>query len=164
MRTYKLFRIDVKGHLFPLYVNANKEIPVGVWLKAEEGELAKDGKHVKSKLGPLSYRPGWHSGEYPVATHIGEKADKGDSKPSYRPSWQVWAECEVHTDVDYTCQAGRWGLKRLPVHGGYWFKTNANMTGAWFISGEIRVNRILSDKEVADINAKFGVSDLPRRK
>lgn len=87
-----------------------------------------------NKLGPLSYRPGWHSGEYPVAIHIGEKADKGDSKPSYRPSWQVWAECEVHTDVDYTCQAGRWGLKRPPS-----MVANTNMTGAWFISGEIRV-------------------------
>jgi predicted PurR-regulated permease PerM len=31
---------------------------------------------VKSKLGPLAYRPGWHAGDVPIATHIGEFTDE----------------------------------------------------------------------------------------
>lgn len=160
MKTYKLFNLK-NGQLYPLYVNANQPLEIGKWLKAEEGEKTPDGK-VKSKLGKLAYRPGFHSGNCPVALHIGKKANPKDSKPSYRAENQVWAECEVHTDVDYTAEAGRFGLKRIPVNGGYWFKTNSNMCGKWFISGEIKILRILTDEEVEAINAPLGIHDLPR--
>ena len=54
---YKL--LHKKGDkLFPLYVLSNEEVPVGVWLDAKEGEKLQNGK-VKSKLGPLQFRPGW---------------------------------------------------------------------------------------------------------
>lgn len=162
MITYKLFRIK-NGKLYPLYVNANKPTPLGIWLKAEAGELTPDGK-VKSRLGKLAYRPGWHSGDMPVACHIGEKQVATDKFPSYRPDNQVWCECEVHTNIDYTNEAGKHGLKHIPDNGGYWFKTNPNMIGRWYISGEIKVNRILTDFEVNAINKKDGVFDLPRRK
>lgn len=58
---YKLFRVSKKypGKLFPLYVNANTNIPIGEWISAEPGERLENGK-VKSKLGPLRYRPGFH--------------------------------------------------------------------------------------------------------
>ena len=51
---YKLFRIlkSQPGKLFPLYVYATEEIPIGEWLKAKEGQKTENGK-VKSKLGPL---------------------------------------------------------------------------------------------------------------
>ena len=160
MKVYKLFRLK-QGMLYPLYVNANTPVPLGIWLKAQEGERTPDGK-VKSRLGKLAYRPGWHSSDVPVALHIGKKKSKSDVKPSYRPSEQVWCECEVHTDVDYTLEAGRYGLNHVPDNGGYWFKTNSNMLGRWYISGELKVNKILSDKEVEKINAKSGVFDLPR--
>lgn len=162
MITYKLFRLK-HGKLYPLYVNASKPTPLGVWLDAEAGERTSDGK-VKSRLGKLTYRPGWHSGDMPVALHIGEKRKPSDAKPSYRPSEQVWCECEVKTDNDYTKEAGRYGLKSIPKNGGYWFKTNSNMIGRWYISGEIKVNKILTDKEVNAINKRDGVFDLPRRK
>ena len=162
MITYKLFNLK-KGKLYPLYVNASKETPIGKWLPAETGALSADGKHVKSKLGALSFRPGWHSGNVPVALHIGEKKNKTDKAPSYRPAQQVWCECEVHTEVDYTAKAGRYGLKYIPANGGYWFKTNSNMYGKWYISGEIKVNRILTDSEVYAINEMYGVHDLPRK-
>lgn len=161
MITYKLFRLK-QGQLYPLYVNANKPTPLGVWLEAEAGELTSDGK-VKSRLGKLAYRPGWHSGDMPVALHIGEKEKPSDKFPSYRAANQVWCECEVHADRDYSQEAGKHGLKRIPVGGGYWFKTNPNMLGRWYISGEIKVNRILSDEEVNAINKRDGVFDLPRR-
>lgn len=160
MKTYKLFRLK-QGELYPLYVNADKPIPLGVWLKVEEGERTANGK-VKSRLGALAFRPGWHSVDMPVALHIGKKKYKADAKPSYRPKEQVWCECEVHTDIDYTSEAGRYGLKYIPVNGGYWFKTNPNMVGRWHISGEIKVNKILSDADVYAINKKDGVFDLPR--
>ena len=161
MITYKLFRLK-QGQLYPLYVNANKPTPLGIWLEAEAGERTLDGK-VKSRLGKLAYRPGWHSGNMPVALHIGEKANPADTHPSYRPTNQVWCECEVHTDIDYSTTAGRYGLKSIPVGGGYWFKTNPNMVGSWYISGEIKVNRILTDTEVNAINKRDGVFDLPRK-
>ena len=66
---YKLLR--KKGDkLFPLYVLSNEEVPVGVWLDAKEGEKLQNGK-VKSKLGPLQFRPGWHLSDIPLAVHIG---------------------------------------------------------------------------------------------
>lgn len=63
MRTakgYKLFRVlkTQPGKIFPLYVNASESIPIGKWIKAEYGEINEDGK-VKSKLGPLRFRPGF---------------------------------------------------------------------------------------------------------
>ena len=77
---YKLFKVKAsqKGKLFPLYVLADKETPIGVWLKAEEGTKSSDGSHVKSKLGDLCYRPGWHLSDYPLATHIGAKDKNGN--------------------------------------------------------------------------------------
>lgn len=74
---YKLFRVDPKhpGKLFPLFVNANKPVETGKWIDAEEGSKSKTGK-VKSKLGDLAYRPGWHSGDVPIATHIGDKDEE----------------------------------------------------------------------------------------
>lgn len=161
MKTYKLFNIK-NGKLYPLYVNTTKPFEIGKWLIAEEGEKTPDGK-VKSKLGKLAYRPGFHSSNVPVALHIGKKANPKDAKPAYRPQNQVWAECEVHTEIDYATEAGKHGLKKIPYNGGYWFKTNPNMYGKWYISGEIKILRILSDKEVNDINKAFGVYDLPRK-
>lgn len=55
---YKLFRTK-NGKLYPLYVLTNKETPVGKWIEAECGEMSENGK-VKSKLGELAYRAGWH--------------------------------------------------------------------------------------------------------
>lgn len=46
---YKLFRTK-NGKLYPLYVLANKETPVGKWIEAECGEMSENGK-VKSRLG-----------------------------------------------------------------------------------------------------------------
>jgi len=178
IKGYKLFKVkkNSPGKIFPLFVDANSSIPIGKWLDAEAGELTDKGK-VKSKLGPLAYRPGWHSGDVPVATHIGDSGD-GTSKPKYRSSDHVWGEVEIPADVDWQEEANKRAKKnkkgemvlntahitdQIPTNGFYRYKTNPNMTGNWIISGAIKVNRILSDEEVEQINKSHGVADLPRK-
>lgn len=160
MKAYKLCRLGKDGKIYPLYVLANNPLPIGVWLEAEEGIMASDNKHVKSRLGNLSFRPGFHCSDYCVATHIGEKENKSDKMPSYRPSNQVWIECDIKTDIHYPDHKS---LRQIPKDGYYRFKTNSNMTGDWIITGAIKINKVLTDGEVEEINNKFGVRDLPRR-
>lgn len=177
VKAYKLF-IMKGGKLYPLYVHANKPIPLNKWVEAEVGPMTDKGK-VKSKLGALAFRPGWHSGNMPMATHIGGKSDKTKKKPDYRPDNQVWAEIEVPADVNWQKVANERARKnkdgkivpktaqiddQVPKGGYYEYKTNPNMTGNWLISGAMRVNRILSDEEVIKINKSMGVADLPRLK
>ena len=168
MKAYKLFRIK-DGKLYPLYVNATKPTPLNTWLKAQEGQRTPDGKHVKSRLGNLAYRPGWHCSEYPIATHIGAKANPNDKYPSYRPSDQVWAEVEIMDKIDWQSVADRQGknprdkqLRFVPENGYYHYKTNPRMYGSWLIAGNIKVTKILTDDEVIAINQPTGVQDLPR--
>ena len=168
MKAYKLFRLK-NGVLYPLYVNANIPVPIGQWLPAVSGERTEDGK-VKSRLGKLAYRPGWHCSEYPIATHIGLKTNPHDKKPSFRADDQVWAEVEVENTIDYQPIANKQGnnardrqLKYVPRHGYYTYKTSPNMFGVWIIAGDIIVNRVLTDAEVTEINSKIGVMDLPRK-
>jgi hypothetical protein len=185
IKAYKLFRVDKKkpGQLFPLFVKANEEVLTDVWYDAEVGDLTPDGK-VKSKIGNLAYRPGWHMGDAPIATHIGEKynfdkksTDKSLKKPTARNANHVWAEVEVSADVNWQTEANKRASKtkegkiiprtahitdQIPEDGYYRYKTNPNMTGNWIIGGAIKVNRVLTDQEVKDINDKAGVADLPR--
>lgn len=166
---YKLF--IVKHHqLYPLYVFANEPIETNVWLDAREGEMTKNGK-VKSKLGELAFRPGWHSSDYPIALHIGMKKSVHDAKPSFRPDNQIWARILVNDNVNWQDVANQQGkslrskyLKFIPKNGFYRYKTNPNMFGDWIISGEMKIIDILSDDEVEKINSKINMSDLPRKK
>lgn len=175
IKAYKLFRVR-DGILYPLFVNATKPVETGKWLPAEIGPQDKAGK-VKSRLGGLAFRPGWHSGNLPIATHIGGKSRKGLNAPDYRPANQVWAEVEIIDCIDWQSKANANAkinkagkpiartaqLSVIPNFGYYRYKTNPNMTGVWFISGELKVNRILTDNEVQTINSAHGVQDLPRK-
>lgn len=178
VKAYKLFRTDPKvpNSLYPLFVNANEQVPLNKWVDATAGTLTDAGK-VKSKIGDLAYRPGWHAGEMPVATHIGGKSDPTLKAPDYRPGNQVWAEVEMPNDVDWQtianqrAQLNKAGkpisrtahiTDQLPEGGHYRYKTNPNMTGDWLIGGSMKVNKVLTDDEVKAINEAMGVSDLPR--
>ena len=176
---YKLFRTlpSEPGKLFPLFVDANQPVPMGEWVQAKSGPRDEKGK-VKSKLGGLAYRPGWHSGDLPVAKHIGQRDPASNStKPAFRKPDQVWAEVEVAADVNWQDRANKAAVKnkdgsirvktahitdRIPKGGFYRYKTNPNMEGNWIISGDLKVNRVLSNEEVDQINRQAGVSDLPR--
>jgi hypothetical protein len=176
VKAYKLFRVhkDHPGKLFPLFVDANTPVEMNKWVDAKEGDM-KDGK-VKSKIGALAYRPGWHAGDLPMATHIGEKSDPSVTAPDRRPANHAWAEVEMPDDVDWQAEATRRGTNaqgkvipvkahitdQIPKGGHYRYKTNPNMTGNWLIGGSMKVNKVLSDAEVARINNKAGLADLPR--
>jgi|TARA_R110002124_G_scaffold4160_1_gene25583 hypothetical protein len=182
VKAYKLFRTDPRypDKLFPLFVDSKSPVDIGSWVDAKIGEQAGGGK-VKSKLGPLAFRPGWHGGDYPVATHIGGKSDPSLNKPDIRPDNQVWAEVEFPDDVDWQTEAmsrasvvksgprkGEINLReahitdQLPTGGFYRYKTNPNMQGNWLIGGSMKVNRVLNDSEVEAINSSVGLADLPR--
>jgi hypothetical protein len=178
VKAYKLFRKKPNDPetLYPLFVNANKPVPVGEWLQAEVGPLSATGK-VKSKLGELAYRPGWHAGDLPIATHIGAKSNPSLKAPDLRPPEQVWAEIDMPADVNWQeianqrAQRNKSGLiiprtahitDEIPFGGHYRYKTSPNMEGNWLISGDMRVNRVLDPEEVMAINEAAGVYDLPR--
>lgn len=177
VNAYKLFRTkaDDPDTLYPLFVNADKPVPMNEWTPAEAGApAAQNADKVKSLLGPLAYRPGWHAGDVPVATHIG----KGGKPPVYRPSEHQWAEVEFPNDVDWQSLANKRGVNKkgilvpkaahitdqIPEGGFYRYKTSPNMTGNWLIGGEMKVNRPISDEEVkaANLASGLGVEDLPR--
>ena len=151
-------------------------------------ELYKKGfatKPTNTTAKAVAYRPGWHSGDLPSSQHIGGISEKSSKKKKdFRQNDQVWAEIEVADDVDYQEEANsragviKSGPKKgmlkvkeahlankgdMPKGGHYRYKTNPDMEGEWMISGEIKINRVLSDAEVAKINKDAGrTPDLPR--
>jgi hypothetical protein len=178
VKAYKLFRTkpNEPETLYPLFVNANKPVPLNEWVQAEVGPVAASGK-VKSKLGELAYRPGWHAGDLPIATHIGGKSAPGLKAPDFRRPEEVWAEVEMPNDIDWQTIANQRAelnkagkiiprtahiTDELPLGGHYRYKTSPNMEGNWLIGGDMKVNRILTDEEVQAINEAAGKADLPR--
>lgn len=171
---YKLFRVkrSAPGQLFPLYVLADQPVPIGVWLPAEEGLRTRDGK-VKSRIGDLTFRPGWHLSDIPLAIHIGIKEN---GKITYMHDNEIWCECEYSGGIDYQPVADALGtrdgvlypkeamLQEIPVNGFYRYKTNPQMLGNWIIAGSIKVCRILHDSEVAALCREIGYDPLPRKK
>jgi len=168
VKAYKLFRVHEKhpGKLFPLFIGKHEPVEMGKWIPAE---------HIPTK--GFAERPGWHAGELPMATHIGERGDPNITAPTIRPHNQVWTEIEMPHDVDWQSEANRRGTNKqgkviareahitdqVPHGGHYRYKTNQNMTGSWLIGGAMKVNRILSDAEVKKINKAAKSSDLPRK-
>lgn len=170
---YKMFRVakSAPGKIFPLFVDAANETPVGEWVAAKAGEILESGK-VKSRIGPLAFRPGWHLSDIPLAVHIGVKDESGNIVSMNKE--HVWCLCEYADAVDYQPQANKNGtrngkivpkhayIKQVPENGCYRYKTNPNMLGEWIISGSIKVLRILGDDEVENILKEQGYDPMPR--
>ena len=132
----------------------------------------------KKTLQAVAFRPGFHSGDLPIAPHIGGKTSKKLAKPDFRKNDQIWAEVEVPADVDWQSVANANATTKvdgtidvstaditdqMPIGGYYRYKTQPNMFENWMISGSIKITKVLTDKEAREIAAKAGVSDLPRR-
>ncbi len=150
MITYKLFRIK-GGRLFPLYVEYNREMQLGVWLDAGIGEKIDEG-HVKGRCGPLSLRPGFHSTRIPFTDWIGKKDVEGKLRQRHDT---VWCECEVEGREQKVTDKN--GLRVLP-EDWYLFKTNAKQKEPWIISNRILIKRILSREEVESICRAHGIT------
>lgn len=181
---YKLFRETKDGGLHPLFVNATQTLPVGEWLQAEAGERTEKGK-VKSRLGELAYRGGWHlNEEAPYVEHIYGKdycADGAVIEPNtgrrfnkVQKPGTVWCLVEYETTIDCQPMANEAGrnkhgkiipknaqLEMVDPHGYYRYKTNPNMFGTWIIAGNMRIVRKLNQQEVIAKCAEYGLSPLP---
>lgn len=158
---YKLFKLKKDGTLHPLYVDCQREMPLRQWLKAEAGEQTERGK-VKSKLGELAYRPGFHTTALPLADHIGKRMQNGEL---CQASDTVWCEVEMLATYDYTDLAQQNGanprdqyLKEIPTFGYYKYKTNPAAVVDWYICGQMKINRILTDEQVKQICSAAGVT------
>lgn len=177
---YKVFKVK-NGKLYPpMVANSNNEdTPIGVWIEAEEGEfagLSKTGrKQVKSiGSGTLSYRPGWHLGDIPLAKQF-YRTNKENGEKEF-PKDFVWAKCEYVAEIDYQDEAMSYGytqngkfqhslagLPKIPKDGYYRYRTNPNPdTVPWVITGAIKVIELLDDYDVAEILAKQGI-EAPNR-
>lgn len=153
MTTYKLLRLK-NGQLYPLYVLSDQPLQIGVWLKARVGELADSG-HVYSRTGVLSLRPGYHSTLVPFTDWIGARG--ADGQLYQRPD-TVWTECEVRgQEITVT---DRWGLRTIP-DGWYRMRLNSKQKDPWIISGELKINRILTRSEVEAICREHGGTAQP---
>ena len=156
MITYKLFRTK-NGKLYPLYVEANREMEVGKWLNAGTGERVDD-THVKANGcgGKLSLRPGFHSTKIPFTDWIGKKMPDGSLA---QKTDTVWCECEVE-DKPVECKEKN-GFRDLSFDGYYIFKTNSKQRDPWIISTRIKINRVLDKAEIAKICLSNGIQPQP---
>lgn len=152
MKTYKLFRVK-NGKLYPLFVEADREMPIGQWLEAGIGEKV-DETHVKSKLGPLSLRPGFHSCTVPFTDWIGKRED---GRLVQRKD-TVWCECVV--EGEEIVPLSRHGLRTVP-QGFYYFRISPRQPFPWIISNRIFIVRILPQAEVEQICRESGVVPQP---
>ena len=122
-------------------------MPLGQWLLASVGEAA-DETHVKSRLGHLALRPGFHSCFVPWTDWIGKRV--GGKLVQRKDT--VWAECEVrgkHLQVE--------GGSRKLLNGWYFFRTNSKQKDPWIISRELKINRILTEAEVDRLCEEAGM-------
>lgn len=177
---YKVFVLK-DGKLYPPMV-ANPDgaaTPVGVWLDADAAPIAGEsktgrpqvkqgGKGTQGGSGKLAYRPGWHLGVVPYAIQFNRKDAEGNK--TLFPANFVFAEVEYAADVDYQEEArqeginpsGKYqhslaGLKHLPTDGYYMYRTNPNPeTDPWVITGAMKVNRILTRAEQAELVKSAG--------
>lgn len=85
MKTYKLLRLK-HNKLYPMFVLSGRELEIGEWLSAEIGELG-DSSHVKSRIGPLALRPGFHSTEVPFTDWIGKKTSDRNGLKEIPDGW-----------------------------------------------------------------------------
>ena len=148
VKTYKLFRMK-EGRLYPLFVETGREMKKGIWLEACVGELV-DPTHVKSKLGPLALRPGFHSTEVPFTDWIGKRQEG----VLVQRQGTVWCECEVDGQQEHPSE--RYGKRTLP-EDWYYFRTKPNQPFPWIISNRIKIMRVLDHAEVEAVCQAHGI-------
>ena len=148
VKTYKLFRMK-EGRLYPLFVETGREMKMGIWLEACVGELV-DPTHVKSKLGPLALRPGFHSTEVPFTDWIGKR----QGGVLVQRKGTIGCECEVDGQQEHPSE--RYAKRTLP-EDWYYFRTKPNQLFPWIISNRIKIMRVLDHAEVEAVCQAHGI-------
>ena len=161
----------------------------------EEGYITDKVKRTEDapfgKVTAVAARPGWHSSQMPVATHIGPQDIKINEKQAQtllkagitpeaikkrgkqfyvkrRAEDHVYAEVDMADDIDYQSMLAKEGKTdindRVPVGGSYKYVDGQADSDKWVVGGDMRVNRVLSREETKALQNELGVKDLPLKK
>lgn len=150
---YKLFEMNKKGELFPLFIDKNTVQPMNKWIKAEY--------HPTKGFAP---RGGWHLGaDVPDAPWL--KSYDGTETGYYKPRWKagkrVWCEVEYNANHDYNKDVSILPKKcftdKVPEDGYYFFREVGK--GVWIITSDVKITKILTEEERQDIMCKKAYSE-----
>ena len=147
---YKLFEMDPKGGLHPLFIDKKAVYPIEKWIHAENHPTSGYAK-----------RPGLHAGQIPSAPWL-MSAD-GTYKSQRGKRWKrVWCEVEYNATVDYTSAVEKLPKKcfvdKVPENGFYKFReTGCNRI--WIITDRIKITRILTEEERMEILNSVGYNE-----
>jgi hypothetical protein len=175
LKLFKLFNVNSPGELYPLFIGAEVPIPQGVWVDAVVGppKIDREGNDTGQTVGkggkPYSKRPAWHAGEYPLMAQVGVVNTMDDSYPLMYASNQVMAQVLLDGTVDLRTKngpdgkplVGPNGMKEVPLGGFYTMPPKRNMPGRWFLSGSMKIVKIMTQREVNTLLAKHGLTPKP---
>lgn len=138
-RGWKLFEMDSKGKLFPLFIGKKEETLKNEWIMAQ----------IIEHHPGFAARPGWHIGTgVPSAPWLMSANGTYKSQRGKRFK-RVWCEVLYVADIDYTAYVSTLPKKcftdRLPDGGFYNFRESGNRL--WVIADRIKVTRVLSEEE-----------------
>ena len=149
---YKLFEMNGKGELLPLFIDKNNPVPIGVWIHAEfiptKGYAARGGWHV----GTICDAP-WLKGY--------DGSNVGCYKPRFKNGKRVWCEVEYNANHNYDEEVSKLPKKcfvdKVPEDGYYLFREVGK--GDWIITSDIKVNKIITEEERLDILKEIGYDE-----
>lgn len=151
---YKLFEMNDRGELFPLFIDKNTPVPIGEWMKAEFHPTKG-----------FAARGGWHIGaDVPDAPWL--KSYDGTDTGYYKPRWKfgkrVWCEVEYNASTDYNKEVSELPKKcftdKVPDNGYYFFREVGK--GVWVITSDIKVTRVLDEDERIEIMDAIGYNEV----
>jgi len=150
---YKLFEMNQNGKLYPLFIGKNKEVNIGEWIHAE---------NIVTK--GFAARPGWHVGaDLPDAPWLKgfDGSDIGIYKSRFAKGKRVWCEVEYNDTTNYDKEVINLPKKcftdRIPENGCYFFREVGK--GTWVITSDIKIIRIISEKERKEILLSKGYDE-----
>ena len=151
---YKLFEMDGKGNLLPLFIDKNNPIPIGKWVKAE---------FIPTK--GFATRGGWHVGaDVPDAPWLKsyDGTEAGYYKPRFKHGKRVWCEIEYNANNNYDEEVNKLPKKcfvdKVPEDGCYFFREVGK--GVWVITSDIKIVKVLSEEERQQIMKEKGYDEV----
>ena len=156
---FKLFEMNDRGQLFPLFIGKTKETPMNEWVMAE----------IIDYHPSFAHRPGWHlsDGSFPPDAPWLKSFDGTYKSQRGKRFKRVRCEVEYIDDIDYTDVVKQLPKKcftdRLPDNGFYKFRESGGRL--WIIADRIRIMRVLSEEErqqiIKDMNYDEQAAFLP---